>query len=120
MSNVTLTTKDGIKITGPVEKVRELVGDVNFTSAVDPNLWYLSKSKGLIKIRNMASLHIRNAILVRVKEWTDGLRDAQDPGEFMSRLMDGPLGDKTIKGLVGELERRNKWGHDWSHTGYKY
>lgn len=121
MNHITLTTMEGIKITGPVEKVRELVGDINFTAAVDPNVWYLSRSKGLIKIRQMASAHIRNAILVKIKDWENDMKLAGDPKEFAALLKQGTLNDKVVSGLIKELDRRSMLGgHDWSHSGYKF
>lgn len=118
--NITVTTAEGLKIVGPADEVKRLLGEKNFESTIDTNYWYLSSSKGLIPIRSMASQHIKNAMLVHYQKWINELRGTENPGEFVRKLVEGPA-DKVMLGLLKELDRRNKLGgHTWSHSGYKF
>lgn len=116
---VTVTTDAGVKIVGPADAVRQLVGTVAFDRAVNNDEWYHSSSKGFIRVNKMASQHIKNAIIKIYNEWLNSLRMAERPSEFIVLLNDGPQKEKVISGLARELERRKLFDRDWTYTGDK-
>jgi hypothetical protein len=117
--NVTLTTSTGVKIVGPVEEVKKLVGAVAFDGTVNHDEWYFSSSKGFIRIKSMASQHIKNAILKMCDGWMTSMRMAKTPGEFVKLLESGPKDMDTITGLAKELGLRNLYGYTWTYSGDK-
>jgi hypothetical protein len=116
---VTVTTETGVKIVGPADAVRQLVGTVAFDGAVNHDEWYHSSSKGFIRIKSMASQHIKNAMLKIYDNWMTSLRMAKTPGEFTKLLESGPKDADTILGLAKELGRRNLHGRTWTYSGDK-
>lgn len=102
MLSITLPTGVKIEGSGPeLSKVLETLG----VKRIDDGAHYTSTSKGVIKISDMATPHIRNAICKMYREWADDLSVVKDTQKFTSMMRNGPS-DKTMMALIKELATR--------------
>ena len=74
----------------------------------DPNFWYKSGSKGWIRIKEMNTAHLRNAILKRYREWVDGLSSITNPQELCLAMDTGLMPDNTWVAMVTEYSKRSE------------
>ena len=106
-----ITLSDGATLEGTVEQVTSVMSKLGYKP--DPNVFYLSESKGLVHISDMATQHIKNAVLKIYRSWVEGLSDtsvSDDAGltTFLHALEVGPS-DESMMGLIKELiERKAK------------
>jgi hypothetical protein len=96
---------DGTHIEGSLVNVTRTLGALGFdtTHLFDTNVWYYSDSRGWVAIQEMATPHIKNAIVKRYEEWLVQLK-ALSPREMAKALVNGP---DALAGLVAELSGRN-------------
>ena len=111
MGNVKVVI-NGVEVSGPPEKVKEMLGE-QYPFGGD-EVTYYSQSKGPIRIRCMASAHIRNALLKLYERWLQDLR-LLDPVEFERYLAKGP-DTAVMRGLIKEIHERTRLGYDWSYV----
>jgi hypothetical protein len=69
---------------------------------------YPSESKGLMRISDMNSVHIKNALKKCYREWIDRI-EADTPREWIEKLRDGPVDNMMIINLLSELTKRYDW-----------
>ena len=109
---ITITLPDGTEIKGTPNNVRKMgYFDKNSNiSLLDDNSlaklgYYRSDSKGILEIKLMNTLHIRNAILKIYREWIECVAREEDICEVIRYIGDGP--DSIISyTLYDELCRR--------------
>jgi len=111
-NKVTVTLKNGREVTAYPE---DLVRAIEIASTPEPVArvpMYFSRSKGTsMRIKDMNSVHIRNAIDLHYREWMASLKnvDTMTPREYIRTLFEGPVHDAVIRDLVAELATRRDW-----------
>jgi len=102
-----------VVITGTVAELQEILAKLEKGKA--PEGYYPSASKGLIKIKEMATAHIANALIKIYREWIGRLKigNYANPAEFIDVLQDGFADEPYVKPLFAELYRRK------DQTGWK-
>ena len=103
MDTITVNFK-GMTITGTAFQVHETLRKLGYP--IDMSDYYQSSSKGLIKISDMESTHLRNAIQKIYLDWVQNtLRRITDPSLYVKAVLDG-IQDKTWRKMVVELSTR--------------
>lgn len=102
-----LTLKDGRVIEGTPDELARIINSANLDVVLGKygnKIYYKSESKGLVEIKNMNEIHIRNAMCKIYREWVEGLNKLE-PAEFLTQLSSG-LTDETFISLAVELARK--------------
>lgn len=107
---ITVEVEPGLTITGTKQQVLDTVNKLGLASPTKHlDGFYWSQSKGLTIISEMATAHIRNALLVEYRKWIDDLRGLSDTG-FINTLKIGAGTNSTIQSLAQELSNRKDKG----------
>src|SRR5512138_1362348 len=93
---------DGMIMEGTPEQIKKHLEMIGFSG---DTTYYFSKTRGLIKIEEMESTHLRNAILKKYSEWIDSLHKIADPRMVVRKIVEGNP-DLTFIAMVEELNRR--------------
>lgn len=112
---ITYTFSSGVEIKGTPDqiiKVAEKLGEKldfkKLPTGFTPRNYYMSETRGLVKITDMSDYHIRRALLKRAKEYLSAVYDANDANEkflFKFRML---VEDHIVVDLYTELAKRNK------------
>ena len=97
------TYKNGVTIDGTKDQI--LAVGKTFGELISFIGYYESASKGLIKISDMDSIHIKNVIKKEMRDKLDSLNVRQDDRSFIRELLNLPS-DELIKNLFDELATR--------------
>lgn len=95
--------ENGMTLEGTEEQIVSVMEKMGLSG---DGMFYRSETKGLLLIREMQSLHLRNAILKIYSEWVDGLHKIAEPKEVVQAIVDG-ITDKTWIAMVKELSGRD-------------
>lgn len=108
MSNeVSIKLASGVVLTGPSDEVIKLAKNLDDTIRLDQ--YYFSQSRGeYIRISEMNTVHLRNAVLKMYAEWVEDLRSALSPRDFAAAIYTGPT-DPVLINMVRELTHREVW-----------
>lgn len=98
-----ITLKDGMTLEGTEEQIISTMERLGLSG---DGMFYRSESKGLVLIKEMQSLHLRNAILKFYKEWLDELYKLPEPKDVVKAILDG-INDPTWIAMVEELSKRD-------------
>jgi len=104
MSNIKLSLPNGLTVEGPAHEVSLLAR--SFGVGLNDGIHYNSTSRGLVKISEMSTQHIKNALRKLYKAWAETLDTNLSAAEFSKVLRNGPAVDLTMLGLANELKRR--------------
>lgn len=99
-----------IKVSGITLSGTDWLDLVHKAKLIDPNFvadgFYYSSSKGLIRIADMQSSHLCNALLRKYRDWVASLSPSRVSEADLARaIIEGPS-DTEFRGLFGELIRR--------------
>lgn len=96
--------KSGTEVTGTVEEIQKIGKALG--ESVDLSGFYESSTHGLVKISEMATPHLRNAIVKATKDRLETIRKKKlTDKEFVNEYLN--VGeDKTIVNLFTELNKR--------------
>lgn len=97
-----ITLANGMILEGTDEQVVSVMEKMGVSG---DGIFYRSDSKGLVLIKEMQSLHLRNAILKIYKEWIDSLYVLPEPKDVVNKILEG-ITDKTWIAMVEELNKR--------------
>lgn len=100
-----VTLPNGLVVEGTDIQVLETLAKLGYDSILGTE-YYHSSSKGLIKISEMETTHLRNAILKIYAQWVSDLHSITDPKELCNKMMEG-ITDKTWLALVKEYSTRS-------------
>lgn len=75
---------------------------------VPDGVHYESSTNGIVKIADMHTNHIKNAIRKLYRTWVDALSTTMTNKEFLQTVANGPNVDPTLLGLVQELAKRKE------------
>lgn len=89
MTQITITTKSGITLTGSVEDVTSALKKLGETPTSDSMLYYSSSHRKYIRISDMNEFHLRNAISKLYREWLTKIAKFEIR-EFIKALTQGP------------------------------
>jgi hypothetical protein len=104
MGNVKLSLPNGITVEGPAAEVAAIAR--SYGVGVNDGIHYNSSSRGLIRISEMDTKHIKNALRKMYQAWAASLDTNLSTPEFREVLKNGPATDLTMLGLANELKRR--------------
>ena len=102
-----------VTFTGSPEEAAQFLHKVRTEGLNSTGWYYLSESKGWMRINTMPTAHIANAIMKIYREWAANLklRDYATPAELLAVLRDGPIDEPYFRGLFKELvARQNRSG----------
>lgn len=100
------TLKNGAVIEGDVAQIVSVAKALGETVSFDDGLHYQSKTRGLMRISDMDTNHLRNALVARYAEFVESLRSNHGlTHDQVAREVVEPT-DKTLVGLMAELNRR--------------
>lgn len=99
-----ITLENGMVLDGTVEQISSVLTKMGLSG---DGVFYHSKSKGLVVIKDMQSIHLRNAILKLYGQWVDSLHKIAEPKDVIGAILDGPS-DKTWIAMVRELSSRKE------------
>jgi hypothetical protein len=74
-----------------------------------PGMYWSNSKSNFLLISDMATQHIRNALLLEYKTWTEDLRSL-DNSAFMDSILKGPGTNTVIQSLAQELNNRQEKG----------
>lgn len=100
-----LRLANGVVLTGPAHEIAAVAKALGAPLEGD-GLHYNSSSRGLVKISEMSTQHIKNAIRKRYRAWVDALDTNVPAAELSATLATGPRADVTLLGLLSELKKR--------------
>lgn len=103
MTLVTVTLPNGIVVTGTTEQVDTVARSFGY-SAFDPTLYYKSSHLGWVKISEMSTDHLGNAIRKMMRTWAADLSNKK--GKDMVNTIALGNQDKTYRALVSEYLKR--------------
>ena len=105
---ITHTFKTGLEVTGTLEQIQsvgKLIGEI-FNPADALKGYYMSESKGLIKLSEMKTAHLRRALLKHARTYYENMYVAEDSNtEFLEKFVD-LASDETISALYEEIYSR--------------
>lgn len=110
MDTMKVTLPTGLVIEGTYDQLREALTSMGKAYLIpanphDPTVYYNSSSKGWVKIKEMATPHLRNAILKRYAEWVEELRSLTNPRVLCNAMKNG-ISDLTWLAMVREYSTR--------------
>lgn len=100
-----LRLANGVVLTGPAHELAAVAKALGAPLEGD-GLHYNSSSRGLVRISEMSTQHIKNALRKRYRAWVDAMDTNVSASEFAAMLHTGPRSDVTLLGLVAELKKR--------------
>lgn len=106
-NHMRVTLANGLVLEGTVDQVVASAKALGFPVGED-GTFYMSSTRGLIRIKDMESQHIRNAISKRARIYADGLRTL-DTTQFV-KAVTTRLNDATTVGLINEYVNRRMRG----------
>lgn len=104
MPTMKATLPNGVTLEGPVEHVQKLLSDAGVF--VPDGVHYNSKTLGKIRIADMTTRHLKNAVRKSYVKWAESLDTNLSVKEFTKLLQSGPTTDVTLIALVFELRKR--------------
>ena len=101
---ITITLPNGLTLSGTADQVTETAKKLGFAHLGDDGIHYMSESKGLIKIADMDTRHVRNAMLKLYREHVASLAQLSDK-DLLRALRDG-FDSKTFTSLLFHFARQ--------------
>lgn len=104
------TFEDGTKFSGTfeqLEKVAKALGLSITGIGKVPKGYYMSESKGLVKISDMNEYHIRRALIKRSKDYFAEIFNKEDSIKTFLGKYTSLTEDQTIVDLYNELQKRS-------------
>ena len=103
-----VTLSNGVVVEGTLEQIQQVASTFKSTiPSLDDGTWYMSSTKGLVRIRDMETQHLRNALLKRYREFVSQLSTLSN--NVIASEIVAPS-DKTLVGLMVEFESRKRRG----------
>lgn len=104
---MSISLKDGTEIRGTEKQIRDILNKLGYPKNYLDSLYYDSDSKGKVLIKEMASQHIKNAIIKEIKQELEANRYKSNY-DFYVNLSDIVFnGDEgVVQSLLTELGNR--------------
>lgn len=100
---IKVTLPNGLTLEGTPSQVASAASAFGFSLGND-GVHYLSSTRGLIRISDMDSTHLRNAMLKAYRKWAESL-SGKTSYQIITELRNGPT-DKTLVGMIAEFAKR--------------
>ncbi len=101
-----VTLPNGIVIEGSQDQIKDTLKKLGIEGFGD-GTYYYSSSRGIVKITDMHTTHLRNAILRYYQDWVNNLHKITNPRELVNKLIDG-IEDKTWIAMIREYSKREE------------
>lgn len=104
-----ITLTNGVTVEGTLEQINAVAKTFGLTSVYPEDKYYYSRSKGeYLLIKDMNTMHLRNAVLVMFGAWQSTLKTITDPRKLCMALGEGPdpKDYPTFYAMVKELYTR--------------
>ena len=103
--------QDGTEVSGTFEQLQKISAAlglklIGVKVRATPRGYYMSETKGLIKISDMNDYHIRRALLKRSREYFAEVYDKDDTNKMFLKKFTDLVNDTVIIDLYNELARR--------------
>lgn len=102
---VKVVLPNGIEVSGTAEQIKDTLTKLGYSG--NDGIYYMSKSKGLLKISEMHTGHIRNAMLEIYREWSESLSKLSEK-DLLTALSRGPVDNITFLAMLKEYANRVK------------
>lgn len=102
--------EDGTKFSGSIEdleKTATALGRKVTGMTVVPRGYYMSESKGLVKISSMHDFHLRRALASATKKYYAGIYAADESNKEFLRKYSSLDKDPVVADLFAELHKRS-------------
>lgn len=99
------TLPDGSSIEGTNEQVLRMLNALGIDPSFMDKEFYHSSSKGTIRIADMETTHLKNAVLKQYREWVANLSSETNPRELVTKIVNG-ITNVTWKSMLVELSKR--------------
>lgn len=106
-TNTMQVTLNGVKMEGTSDQLAAIARSLGVS--LNDGIYYVSSSRGLIRIEDMDDNHLRNAMLKMYREWVENLKVLH--GADLARAIRDGITDKTWIGLYTEFVKRVNFGH---------
>lgn len=103
------TFENGTKFTGTLEQLEKVAKALGLSITgigKTPKGYYMSESKGLVKISDMNEYHIRRALIKRSKDYFAEIFSKEDSIKTFLKKYTSLTEDQTIVDLYNELQKR--------------
>lgn len=108
MEKTRVTLPNGMVIEGTPDQLIDMVKKLGMEDVIDLRSgYYKSSTQGWVKISEMNTMHLRNAILKQYKEWVDDMHKIKNPRELVKMITDG-ISDKTWLAMLVEYSKRRE------------
>lgn len=97
-------TVNGVTFEGTKEDVRSILEATGQVEKGTP--YYYSHSRGMVKVSDMHTAHVMNALLKIYRQWTTDLSNETDPQKLARMIHMGPE-SLDFANLFRELKRRH-------------
>lgn len=88
-SAIKITLPNGMTIEGTAEQLKEILPKLGFDSILGTREYYFSASSGAVRIADMETRHLMNAIKKYYREWAASLSAIKDPRKLVATIQDG-------------------------------
>jgi hypothetical protein len=108
-STINHVFSDGTKFTGTLEQLEKVASalGLKITGLENtPKGFYVSESKGLVRISEMNDFHIRRALLKRSKDYYTEVFAKEDTNRQFLKKFTGLTEDQIVIDLYNELSKR--------------
>jgi len=108
VAKVTVTLPGGTRVECEPGDVAEVTASYEKRTGVPT--YYSESKRSLMPMKDMNSVHIKNAIINRWRVWLESLLiERFTPQQWWKLFMAGPVGDPVLINLLTELSRRTDW-----------
>lgn len=97
------TFPNGVKVEGTVDQVKQAAKAFGYN--FEMHGYYNSSSRGLVRITEMDTRHIRNAMFAKYRDWFNGLGGKTDL-DLAKSLVDAGPNDREFTELYAEFVKR--------------
>jgi hypothetical protein len=105
----TITLPNGVQIMGTADQLVETASKLGYS--LDNAKYYLSESRGLLRISEMDTLHIKNAMVKLYRHWLLDVAKLNG-NKFVEELVKGPE-SVTFNALYAEYMHRTNILSKW-------
>lgn len=102
-----ITLPNGLKVEGTPDQINKVAQTFGYSDVIGEGTYYKSDTHGYIRIVEMDTRHLRNAMLKMYRNWVTSLSGETDDRALVFKLRDG-ITDKTFMALLAEFIRRTR------------
>jgi hypothetical protein len=98
---------NGMSIEGTPDQISMTLKALGYEQLMPENYYFSESKDEYLKITEMNTNHLKNAILKYASAWLEGLRHISNPQTLSDELRRG-ITDKTVKAMLKEYSNRDE------------